>query len=60
LASGVTAYEGLVTAAASYVAADARVLDPFAMSQLTEASDRLRGIAEGLAEFNRRVAMPGL
>jgi hypothetical protein len=61
LDSGVAAYEGLVTAAASFVAADARVLDPFAMGQLTEASDRLRGIAEGLAEFkNRRVAMPGL
>jgi hypothetical protein len=61
LTEGVAAYEGLVAAAASYVAADARVLDPFAMSQLTEASDRLRGVAEGLAEFRqRRVAMPGL
>jgi hypothetical protein len=59
--SGVAAYEGLVAAAASFVAEDARAGDPFAIDRLTEATDRLRGIAAGLAEFTTRtVPMPGL
>lgn len=51
--SGVTAYEGLVAAAASYVAEHGR--EPTeqhpTVSRLTEATDLLRGVAEGLAEL---------
>jgi hypothetical protein len=58
---GVLAYEGLVAAAATYVAEDARVGESFATDRLTEATDRLRGIAAGLAELTRRSApLPGL
>ncbi|MEH1125441.1 phage shock envelope stress response protein PspM [Micromonospora sp. CPCC 206061] len=52
LDSGVTAYERLVAAAASYVAEDGRMVteDP-SVTRLTEASDLLRGVAAGLAEL---------
>jgi hypothetical protein len=53
---GVTAYERLVAAAASYVAEDghpvAQSKHP-ALSSLIDATDRLRGVAEGLAELKR-------
>jgi hypothetical protein len=53
---GVTAYERLVAAAASYVAEDGH---PMAETQhpafagLVDATDRLRGLAEGLSELKR-------
>ncbi|MFJ6197155.1 hypothetical protein [Micromonospora sp. NPDC092111] len=52
LHSGVTAYEGLVVAAAGYVAEDARpdTADP-AASRLLEATDLLHGVASALAEL---------
>lgn len=53
---GVTAYERLVAAAASYVAEDGHpVADSKhpAVSGLVDAADRLRGLAEGLAELKR-------
>jgi hypothetical protein len=53
---GVTAYERLVAAAASYVAEDGHpVADTKhpALSGLVDATDRLRGIADGLAELKR-------
>ncbi|MEJ3749380.1 hypothetical protein WEI85_39725 [Actinomycetes bacterium KLBMP 9797] len=55
LETGVTAYERLVAAAASYVAEDGRasVEDP-AVTRLTEAGDMLHGIALGLAELRER------
>ena len=56
---GVTAYERLVAAAASYVAEEgypAAAQHP-ALGGLVEATDRLRGIAEGLSEL-RRPATP--
>ncbi|HEU0238403.1 MAG TPA: hypothetical protein VFR11_03885 [Micromonosporaceae bacterium] len=53
LDEGVTAYEGFVTAAASVVAENGLLADPTAAGRLTEASDRLRGMAEALAEFTR-------
>jgi hypothetical protein len=52
LDTGVTAYERLVAAAASYVAEDGR--EPTAhpaVARLTEATDLLRGIAAGLSEL---------
>jgi hypothetical protein len=52
---GVTAYEGLVAAAAGYVAEDGHPIadrHPGLVS-LTEATDRLRGIAEGLSELRQ-------
>src|SRR2546429_75837 len=50
--AGVTAYEGLVGAAAGYVAVDGRATaDTSSVSRLTEATDLLRGIADGLAEM---------
>jgi hypothetical protein len=49
---GVGAYEGLVGAAAGYVAMDGRATaDTSSVSRLTEATDLLRGIAGGLAEL---------
>lgn len=51
---GVTAYEGLVAAAAGWVAEDGQ---PFgsavhpAFARLTEATDHLRGMAQGLSEM---------
>jgi hypothetical protein len=51
---GVTAYEQLVGAAAAYVAEDERTArDQPAVSQLTEATDLLRGIALGFAELRQ-------
>jgi len=53
---GVSAYERLVAAAASYVAEDGHpVSDGMhpALSGLVDATDRLRGLAEGLAELKR-------
>jgi hypothetical protein len=51
LTDGVGAYEGFVTAAASVVAENGLLGEPIAKGRLTEASDKLRGIAEALAEF---------
>jgi hypothetical protein len=49
---GVTAYEGLVAAAAGYVAMDGRAAaDTSSVARLTEATDLLRGIASGLSEL---------
>ncbi|MGC5017770.1 phage shock envelope stress response protein PspM [Micromonospora sp. DT47] len=52
LETGVTAYEGLVVAAAGYVAVDAHpgTGDP-AASRLLEATDLLHGVASALAEL---------
>jgi hypothetical protein len=53
---GVTAYESLVSAAASYVAEEGHTVtgDPHpAFSALIDATDRLRGVAEGLSELRR-------
>jgi hypothetical protein len=50
LTDGVDAYEGFVTAAASVVAETGRMSDT-STAGLTEASDRLRGMASALAEF---------
>jgi hypothetical protein len=52
---GVTAYEHLVAAAAGYVAEDGHpVVDRHpGLVSLTEATDRLRGIAEGLSELRQ-------
>jgi hypothetical protein len=56
---GVTAYERLVAAAASFVAEEGRPASSQhpALSSLIEATDRLHGIAEGLSEL-RRPATP--
>jgi len=48
---GVEAYEGLVAAAAGYVAQDGRVTDQGAVTRLTEATALLRSTADGLAEL---------
>jgi hypothetical protein len=53
LDEGVGAYEGFVTAAASVVASNGLTGDPTTIGRLTEASDKLRGMAEALAEFTR-------
>jgi len=53
---GVTAYERLVAAAASYVAEDGQpVVDDRhpTLARLIEATDRMRGVAEGLSELRR-------
>jgi hypothetical protein len=51
---GVTAFEELVGAAAAYVAEDGRATPEHpSVSQLTEATDLLRGIALGFAELRR-------
>jgi hypothetical protein len=52
---GVTAYECLVAAAAGYVAEDGHPVTAQhpGISGLVEATDRLRGIAEGLSELRR-------
>lgn len=56
LTEGVGAYERLVGAAAGYVAEDGRSAAPtFAVSRLTEATDLLRGISQGLSELRRTV-----
>ncbi|TDC43266.1 hypothetical protein [Micromonospora sp. KC213] len=52
LDDGVTAYEGLVAAAAGYVAEDVRPSTEHpAASRLTEATDLLHGVASALAEL---------
>lgn len=51
LGDGVATYEGFVTAAASVVAESGLLGEPSARGRLTETSDRLRGVAEALAEF---------
>ena len=59
---GVAAYERLVAAAASYVAEDGHPLADSkhpALSSLVDATDRLRGLAEGLAELKRPPVFPG-
>ena len=59
---GVTAFEQLVAAAASYVAEDGHPLTDGkhpALSGLIDATDRLRGLAEGLAELKRPPVSPG-
>ena len=52
---GVDAYERLVASAASYVAEDGHpVTDKHpALASLIEATDRIRGVAEGLSELKR-------
>lgn len=51
-AEGVTAYEGMVAAAAGYVAEDGRlVADGTSTLRLREATDLLHGIAAGLSEL---------
>jgi hypothetical protein len=52
---GVGAYERLVAAAASYVAEDGHPMTDKhpALTGLVEATDRLRGVAEGLSELRR-------
>jgi hypothetical protein len=59
ITEGVTAYERLVAAGASYIAEDGRMgakfLDP-ASARLTEAADLLRGVSTGLADL--RTNMP--
>ncbi|MFI7600663.1 hypothetical protein [Actinoplanes sp. NPDC049681] len=52
---GVSAYERLVAAAASYVAEDGHPVTGQhpALGSLTDATDRLRGLAEGLSELKR-------
>ena len=59
---GVTAYERLVAAAAGWVAEDGQpVADQRHPSffRLVEATDRLRGLADGLSELRRYGATPG-
>jgi hypothetical protein len=56
---GVTAFEQLVAAAASHVAEDGHPVTDGphpALSSLIDATDRLRGLAEGLAELKRPTA----
>lgn len=57
LTTGVSAYEGLVAAAASYVVEDGRVGEPVAIGRLIDASERLRGVASGLSDL-RSTANP--
>jgi hypothetical protein len=58
---GVTAYERLVAAAASYVAEDGHPVadDRYpTLGRLMEATDRMRGVAEGLSELRRYGSKP--
>jgi hypothetical protein len=57
-ADGVAAYERLVSAAAGYVAEESRPVTDVhpALGRLTEATDLLRGIADGLSELRGRGA----
>ena len=60
---GVTAYERLVAAAASYVAEDGHPVvagQHPALTGLIEAADRLRGIAEGLSELRNHPSAPAV
>jgi hypothetical protein len=60
---GVTAYEGLVAAAAGWVAEDGQPMvegtHP-AFARLIEATDRMRGMAEGLSELRRHPSAPAV
>jgi hypothetical protein len=59
LDDGVLAYEGLVAAAAGYLAEESRpTAEHPAIARLTEATDLLRGVAAGLSEL--RTAYPGM
>lgn len=54
LKAGVTAYEEFVVAAAGYLSESARTGEPVpAVGGLAHATDRLRGVTEGLAELRR-------
>jgi hypothetical protein len=58
---GVSAYERLVAAAASYVAEDGHSAVPGqhpALTGLIDATDRLRGVAEGLSELRNHRGAP--
>jgi hypothetical protein len=59
---GVTAYEQFVVAAAGYLSESARLGDPPgpAVTGLTDATDRLRGVTAGLAELRGRPDLPAL
>ncbi len=58
LDDGVSAYEGLVAAAAGYLAEESRPsVEHPSVAGLTEATDLLRGVAAGLSEL--RTAYPG-
>ena len=60
---GVTAYEGLVAAAAGWVAEDGQPVvegtHP-AFARLIEATDRMRGMADGLSELRRYPSAPAV
>lgn len=59
--AGITAYEGLVAAAAGWVAEDGQPVGERthpAFSRLIEATDRMRGMAEGLSELRRYPSAP--
>ncbi|HEX6969455.1 MAG TPA: hypothetical protein VF174_11690 [Micromonosporaceae bacterium] len=59
LTAGVTAYERLVAAAVAYLAEESRMtVDDSAAVRLTEASDLLRGVADGLAELRVATEQP--
>ena len=60
LHNGVEAYEGLAGAAAECVAAMARGGDSTAVARLTEAGERLAGLAQGLIEVKDRNTAYGL
>jgi hypothetical protein len=60
---GVGAYEGLVAAAAGWVAEDGQLLVEGAhpaFARLIEATDRMRGMAEGLSELRRHPPAPAV
>ena len=62
-AEGVTAYEGLVAAAAGWVAEDGQPVvegSHPAFARLIEATDRMRGMAEGLSELRRYPSAPAV
>jgi hypothetical protein len=52
---GVTAYEGLVGAAAAYVAEDGRATENPSVSRLNDAAELLRAVAAGFAELRADV-----
>jgi hypothetical protein len=59
LEQGVAAYEQFVVAAASYLSESGRAGGPDdALAGLTDATDRLRGVTEGLAELRRLDGQP--
>jgi hypothetical protein len=61
LTNGVVAFEGFVAAAAGYVAQDVWLQGPVGLEQLTDATERLRGVSAALAEFSaRQPRMPEL